>query len=128
MDRGAWRAAVHGVAKSRTRLKRLSTHTHTLPITQGRLLRLTSQFILTPESILHTQFLNHPRDRHSCFIEEEAETQRNPWPEVGEISGATKQDPHPSALVILQRRDPGTLGSRSPEWPLLQSLSPAPRT
>ena len=27
MDRGMWRAAVHGVAKSRTRLKRLSTHT-----------------------------------------------------------------------------------------------------
>ena len=25
MDRGAWRAAVHGVAKTRTRLKRLST-------------------------------------------------------------------------------------------------------
>ena len=28
MDRGAWRATVHGVAKSRTRPKRLSTHTH----------------------------------------------------------------------------------------------------
>ena len=27
MDRGAWRATVHGVAKSRTRLKRLSTCT-----------------------------------------------------------------------------------------------------
>ena len=27
MDRGAWRATVHGVAKSQTRLKRLSTHT-----------------------------------------------------------------------------------------------------
>ena len=26
MDRGAWRAAVHGVAQSRTRLKRLSTN------------------------------------------------------------------------------------------------------
>ena len=26
MDRGAWQAAVHGVTKSRTRLKRLSTH------------------------------------------------------------------------------------------------------
>ena len=29
MDRGAWRATVQGVAKSRTRLKRLSTYTHT---------------------------------------------------------------------------------------------------
>ena len=28
MDRGAWWATVHGVAKSRTRLRRLSTHTH----------------------------------------------------------------------------------------------------
>ena len=29
MDRGAWRATVHGVAKSRTWLKQLSTHTCT---------------------------------------------------------------------------------------------------
>ena len=29
MDRGAWRAAVHGVTKSQTRLKRLSTHART---------------------------------------------------------------------------------------------------
>ena len=28
MDRGAWRATVHGVTKSQTRLKRLSRHTH----------------------------------------------------------------------------------------------------
>ena len=28
MDRGAWRAVVRGVAKSRSRLKRLSTHAH----------------------------------------------------------------------------------------------------
>ena len=31
MDREAWRAAVHGVAKSRTRLKRLSTHSLLTP-------------------------------------------------------------------------------------------------
>ena len=29
IDRGAWQAAVHRVTKSRTWLKRLSTHTHT---------------------------------------------------------------------------------------------------
>ena len=29
MDREAWRAAIHGVAKSRTRLKQSSAHTHT---------------------------------------------------------------------------------------------------
>ena len=28
MDREAWRATVHGVTKSQTRLKRLSTHSH----------------------------------------------------------------------------------------------------
>ena len=28
IDRGAWRAVVHGVTKSRTRLKLLSTHAH----------------------------------------------------------------------------------------------------
>ena len=28
MDRGAWQATVHGVAKSRTRLKQLSIHTY----------------------------------------------------------------------------------------------------
>ena len=28
MDRGAWRATVHRVTKSGTRLKRLSTHAH----------------------------------------------------------------------------------------------------
>ena len=28
IDRGAWQATVHGVAQSRTRLKRLSTHAH----------------------------------------------------------------------------------------------------
>ena len=27
MDRGAWRATVHGVAKDRTQLKRFSLHT-----------------------------------------------------------------------------------------------------
>ena len=30
MDRGAWRPTVHKVAKSRTQLKRLSTHTESL--------------------------------------------------------------------------------------------------
>ena len=28
MDRGAWPATVHGIAKSQTQLKQLSTHTH----------------------------------------------------------------------------------------------------
>ena len=31
MDRGAWQATVQGSQKSRTQLKRLSTHAHTCP-------------------------------------------------------------------------------------------------
>ena len=30
MDRGAWQSTVHGVTKSRTQLKRLSTHAKSL--------------------------------------------------------------------------------------------------
>ena len=36
MDRGAWRATVHGAAKSWTRLKRLSTHAQSLGIGRKR--------------------------------------------------------------------------------------------
>ena len=32
MDRGSWRAIVHGITKSRTQLKWLSTHAHRLPV------------------------------------------------------------------------------------------------
>ena len=31
VDRGAWRATVHGIAKSQTQLKQLRTHTPTIP-------------------------------------------------------------------------------------------------
>ena len=34
VDRGAWWATVHGVAKSRTRLKRLSVRAHMVLFTQ----------------------------------------------------------------------------------------------
>ena len=37
MDRGAWWATVHGVTKSQTRLKQLSTHTCNHIISQGKL-------------------------------------------------------------------------------------------
>ena len=35
MDRGAWQATVHGVTKSQTQLKRLSTHIHILGFLGG---------------------------------------------------------------------------------------------
>ena len=37
MDRGAWRATVHGVAKSQTRLRQLSTHTHIYQVEESDL-------------------------------------------------------------------------------------------
>ena len=39
MDREAWQATVHGVAKSRTQLSDSDTHTHTHTHTTGGLLR-----------------------------------------------------------------------------------------
>ena len=36
MDRGAWQVTVHGVAKSRTRLKQLGTQAHQIPLTEAR--------------------------------------------------------------------------------------------
>ena len=36
MERGAWRATVHGIAQSWTQMKRLSTHTHTHFSTPGK--------------------------------------------------------------------------------------------
>ena len=41
MDRGAWRATVHRVAKSRTRLKRLSMHTRHVCLQTGFCILLT---------------------------------------------------------------------------------------
>ena len=48
MDRGAWQNTVHGVAKSWTQLKQLSTHTHKhycMPTLQVRKLRPTRENI-----------------------------------------------------------------------------------
>jgi len=47
-DRGAWRATVHGVTKSRTRLKRLSMHSHTdyVALVLGHLLQHKAKLLL----------------------------------------------------------------------------------
>ena len=44
MNRGTWRAMFHRIAKCRTRLKRLSVHTHTQP----QSLQLVSALELIP--------------------------------------------------------------------------------
>ena len=43
-DRGAWQAMVHSVAESWTRLKQLSTHTHTRVYMESRNMALLKLF------------------------------------------------------------------------------------
>ena len=45
MDREAWRAAIHGVAQSRTRLKRLSTQYNHLQFSSVQLLSRVRLFV-----------------------------------------------------------------------------------
>ena len=48
-DRGAWRATVHTVTKSWTRLKRLNTHTHTVITHQQQGIKSTLPFPFSGE-------------------------------------------------------------------------------
>ena len=50
VDRGAWQATAHGVAKSRTRLKRLGKQSH-LWITPGRQLSLAGFSLFSPGAV-----------------------------------------------------------------------------
>ena len=55
MDRGAWRATVHGLAKSQTRLKQLSMHT-----------RMTDQtFLAGPTGLPPCQGSQHLHGEHT---------------------------------------------------------------
>ena len=61
MDRGSWRATVHGVAKSQTQLKQLSTHACTHLVTWGQYLCLTYLLIPTAWYSTHSQY-------SKCFL------------------------------------------------------------
>ena len=52
-DRGAWRATVYGVTKSRTRLKQLSMHSHTdyVVLVLGHLYSTKQSFFLGSDAI-----------------------------------------------------------------------------
>ena len=52
MDRGAWWATVHGFAKSWTRLKRLSTHAHTMSQRDEKIVQLCPQLLQVPDLVL----------------------------------------------------------------------------
>ena len=54
MDRGAWRATVHRVAKSRTRLKRLSMHTRHVCLQTGFCILLTCTHLPLSMSLFST--------------------------------------------------------------------------
>ena len=59
-DRGAWRATVHRVAKSRTRLKQRSTNTCTCTFTISAAYCLTALKILRAPSSHSSFFPHHP--------------------------------------------------------------------
>ena len=68
MDRGAWRSIAHGVAKSWTQLKGLSTHTHKLTdaITEGQWCPHSNTILGVAESVtvkLHSKFKTQ-----SCWL------------------------------------------------------------
>ena len=70
MDRGAWRATVHGVAKSRTRLKWLSTHTHTHTSFQHKKERMCT---MTNDLTSHLSLCSRPatpscNSPHDCAL------------------------------------------------------------
>ena len=69
MDRGAWLATVHGVAKSRTQLKRLRTYTHTYLFfyflyynhvsSYGESIHLSLYFIVESKWVCSGRFMEH---------------------------------------------------------------------
>ena len=56
MDRGAWWATVHGVAKSQTRLSKQHTHTHTHIPLESKRARLSTQ-VSDSESLAETSHM-----------------------------------------------------------------------
>ena len=68
MDRGVWRATVHGAAKSWTQLKRLSMHinTHTLPYTITYTHACTCMYTHT---YIHTHTHKHTSSPWLRFVE-----------------------------------------------------------
>ena len=80
-DRGSWRATVHGVAKSRTRLKQLSMQAHTLSLfsthevfvglmTQSELIRAVHSLSTMAHLELCTRLVGH--DSAIMWLWEEA--------------------------------------------------------
>ena len=74
MDRRAWRAAVHRVAKSWTRLKWLSTHTHTTPRIKGD---MESIFLLLHLTFM-TACVSYSGLKNSLF----RQANQSMWPRV----------------------------------------------
>ena len=65
MDRGAWRAAVHGVTKSRIQLKRLSTHIADTRVTHTVFASLVFERLASPPSLIET--LKPPDPTRPCM-------------------------------------------------------------
>ena len=79
MDRGAWRAAVHRVTKSQTRLKQLSMHTHTylnIPVKRA-ILKLLENIHKSNSSkgIFYINFMRFLKEYMNSMI-----TPKSTWP------------------------------------------------
>ena len=60
MDREAWRAAVHGVAKSRTRLSDLTELNNGTFLHSQNCLSLGDNYMVTPVVVLHDTLVENP--------------------------------------------------------------------
>ena len=67
MDRRNWRAAVHGVTKSQTRLKQLSTHTQEMPLSPTWTEFRKKRYNFTIKALLFI-FKNRPVHSHVCVV------------------------------------------------------------
>ena len=67
MDKGAWRATIHGVTKSQTRLKQLSTHTQEMPLSPTWTEFRKKRYNFTIKALLFI-FKNRPVHSHVCVV------------------------------------------------------------
>ena len=68
MDRGSWRATVHGVAKGQTRLSNYHTHTHTPAYSYPDFVGLFQTHILVNASLLEKSSTRHMLSVLSCVL------------------------------------------------------------
>ena len=113
-DRGAWRAAVHGVPKSRIQLKRLSTHIADMGVTHTVFASLVFERLASPPSLIGT--LKPPNPTRPCM-----EQKKHPSSHCG-------QGPFPARQRRYGRRQEVGRNTRTGGWKEIQDAHPTRRT